>query len=157
MQKQKKDNRPLRKCVRVIIRKGGKIFLGKRMRDNGEFICYDFIGGGVEDGESMKEAVRKECLEEVGVKVGNIVDLKVVDAQYFVLPNPERAKKYAGGEDHYFLADFLAYDKTLHGSEGDAMPYIEVTVHEAIELIKNGPESDYNPARLEALGKVKNH
>ena len=151
----KNDHRPLRKCVRVIVRKGNKIFLGKRLRKNGEFICYDFIGGGVEENETMEEAVTKECLEEIGIRVHNIHALRVVDAQYFVLPNPERAKIYAGGEDHYFLADYLCKDDRLHGKEGDAMPYLEVTPAEAIELIKNGPASDYNPARLEALTKVK--
>jgi len=150
------NKKPLRKCVRIIIRKNNKIVLGKRIKnDTGELICYDFIGGGVDDASSMEEAVRKECLEEVGMAVTNIQKLSVVDSQYFVLPNPERAKIYGGGEDHYFVADFQNNNKSIYNSEGDAMLFEWVTIDQAINKIKNGPESDYNPARLKALNEVK--
>lgn len=150
------DNRPLRKAVRVIIRKGNKIILGRRIKDStGELLSYDFIGGGVDEGETMVEAVIKECLEEVGIKVGNIVELGVVDAQYFTLPNPERAKIYAGGEDNYFLADYEKKDTRLFNTEGDAMPHEYVTVDQAIRMIQHGPFSPYNAARLKALQLVK--
>lgn len=31
--------------------------------------CWDLVGGHVEDGESAEQAVRRECLEELGVRI----------------------------------------------------------------------------------------
>jgi 8-oxo-dGTP pyrophosphatase MutT (NUDIX family) len=150
------SRKPFRKAVRVIIRKGDKIILGKRIQDaTGELLSYDFIGGGVDEGESMEDAVLKECLEEVGIRVKNIQKLSVTSQLEHTFSKPERTAMYAGTEDHYFVADFDKFDKRLHGSEGDAMPHEYVTVDEAIHLIKHAPESDFNPIRLTALDEIK--
>ena len=69
--------------------------------------------------------------------------------------NPVRAKKYRGGEDVWYVADYVKDDHSVHGKEGDALPHIWVDVSKAIEMIKKGPASKYNEARLAALTKVK--
>ena len=151
-----KDTRPLRKAVRVLILyKDGKVMLGKRIDSvTKKLLAYDFIGGGVEEDQSMEEAVKMECLEEVGVRVKNIRKLSVVDSQRFTLSNPARAKIYSGGEDHYFSAEFDAVDNSLLGSQGDIMPHEIVPLAEAKRKILNGPDSPFNPARVSALEEV---
>jgi 8-oxo-dGTP pyrophosphatase MutT (NUDIX family) len=37
--------------------------------------CWDLVGGHVEPGERPEEAVRRECLEEVGVRVRDVVPI----------------------------------------------------------------------------------
>lgn len=36
-------------------------------------------GGGIEDGEDMFEALRRECLEEIGCNIGNIRELGIIE------------------------------------------------------------------------------
>ena len=148
-----KDKRWYRKCVRVAITKGDKVLLGKKIID-GKFVGYEFPGGGVEEGDSLEETVKKECLEEVGISVTNIKHLGISFKYEVNYPNPERAKLYKGGEDTWFSCEFVKFNKELHGIEGDSLPYTWETVPNAINLIKKGPESEYNRPRLEALERL---
>lgn len=148
------DKRGYRQCVRVIITKGDKVLLGKKFI-NDEFIGYEFPGGGVEEGDSLEETVKKECLEEVGIKVTNVTPLGVQFKYDVDYPNPERAKLYRGGEDTFFAAEFVSFDKKIHDSEGDALPYTWETIPNAIKLISKYKESIYTPVRIEALNKIK--
>lgn len=147
------DKRGYRKCVRIIITKGDKVLLGKKII-NSEFVGYEFPGGGIEEGHSLEETVRKECLEEVGIKVTNITSLDIQFKYDVNYPNPERAKLYRGGEDTFFTAEFVSFDKKLHDSEGDALPYTWETIPNAIKLISNYKNSIYTPIRIEALNKI---
>lgn len=52
----------------VIIYKENKVLLQKRADDK----CWGYHGGIVEIGESTEEAVRRELIEEIGVKVGKL-------------------------------------------------------------------------------------
>lgn len=40
--------------------------------------CWDLVGGHVEAGESPYEAVRRECLEEIGVHVHDAVPIPMI-------------------------------------------------------------------------------
>lgn len=148
-----KDTRKYRQCVRIIITKGDKVLLGKKFI-NDEFVGYEFPGGGIEEGYSLEETVRKECLEEVGIKVTNITSLGIQFKYDVNYPNPERAKLYRGGEDTFFTAEFVSFNNKLHDSEGDALPYTWETIPNAIKLISNYKNSIYTPIRIEALNKV---
>lgn len=53
--------------VRAVIIKNGQILALERYKRDDHFWC--FPGGRVEEGESKKEALERECLEEVSVKV----------------------------------------------------------------------------------------
>ena len=147
------DNRTLRPCVRVIIIKKDKVLLGKKFI-KGKFVCYEFPGGGVEEGDSFEFTVVNECLEEVGVSVVNPVRLDLSFSYEVKYPDPKRAALYKGGIDHWYYATYVMEDKRLFNVEGDALPYEWVSVKEAIRKIINGPESLYNAARIEALNKV---
>lgn len=53
--------------VRGILIDGDKITLLKRVR--GEHVFYVFPGGGIEEGEDVEIALKREMLEELGVEV----------------------------------------------------------------------------------------
>lgn len=150
------DKRTYRKCVRVVIIKNNKILLGKQYI-KGEFVYYEFPGGGVEHNDTFEETVKKECLEEVGVLVDNINFLNLQYRYEVNYPKPERAKLYRGGEDNWFSCHYVKEDKSIYGDDNDKLEYIWVTIDEAIKLILNGPESRFNPTRLAALNKIINN
>jgi 8-oxo-dGTP diphosphatase len=59
--------KPIRNSAKAIIIENDKILLTKNKDDFGFF--YLFPGGGQEHGEELKDAVKRECLEEIGQKV----------------------------------------------------------------------------------------
>lgn len=57
-------------CIIVVIKKEGKILLAEHTyRNQGVYAC---IAGFIESGESGEEAVRREVLEETGLKIKNL-------------------------------------------------------------------------------------
>lgn len=66
--------KPIRNSVKAIIIENGKILLNKCDFNDGK-IAYLFSGGGQEFGETFVEALKRECLEELGaqVSVGELV------------------------------------------------------------------------------------
>lgn len=146
---------PLRLVVRVVIFRGDKVCLCRKMQD-GKLVALNFPGGGVETGTDMNamvHAVEMEALEEVGIKVKNIQALGI----NYPAKHPMGAKRehlFSGTDNHYFRADYDGEDHRLLNKEGDAMSYDWVAVKEAIRRIKSGPESQFNEIRLRALNAV---
>ena len=56
----------------MIVNKEGKILLAKSHK---WFDKYTLPGGHIELGETMEEAVEREVKEEVGINVGDVVDV----------------------------------------------------------------------------------
>ena len=65
--------------VRAIIISDNKILTIKRVKK--DIVYFVFPGGGVENGESLEYAMKRECKEELGVeiKIINIFDSKRFD------------------------------------------------------------------------------
>lgn len=79
-----------KKRVRAIIIKQGSVLLIKRVFDDREY--WVFPGGGVELNETNKEALSRECWEELGVKI-EIVKL---------FTKEKSEKKETFGDEEYF-------------------------------------------------------
>ena len=64
--------------VRGIVVENDQLLLIKRvkMENDKENIYYVFPGGGLEDGETLEEGVKREVLEELGI------DVEVLDMRY---------------------------------------------------------------------------
>ncbi|MCB4434917.1 NAD(+) diphosphatase [Alteromonas sp. McT4-15] len=84
-------------CVIVSIHNNEQILLAKGVRHK-EANMYSTLAGFVESGESLEEAVHREILEEVGVKVKN---LRYFNSQPWPFPHSLMVgfiAEYAGGE-----------------------------------------------------------
>ena len=70
--------KPTRRRIEVLVMRGGKVLVAKYYRKTTDEEFYSFPGGGIEDGETGEEAVRRELLEEIGIDVRNVKDLNLV-------------------------------------------------------------------------------
>ena len=60
--------------VAALIRDGDKFMIFQRPSNKTRAFQWEFVGGKVEDGETLEEGLIRECMEEIGVeiKVGDI-------------------------------------------------------------------------------------
>ena len=63
----KMPERPIRTSAKALIVENGKILLTKNSDLLGDFFLMP--GGGQEHGETLVDATKRECLEEIGAKV----------------------------------------------------------------------------------------
>ena len=66
--------------VYAPVRDGAKFIVLEKHR-NGK-TTYDISGGGVEDGETLEEAIKREIKEELNIEVDAIKELGVYDKFY---------------------------------------------------------------------------
>lgn len=68
--------------VAALIRQGDKFMIFQRPVTKTRAFQWEFVGGKVEAGETLEEALIRECMEEIGVtvKVGDI--FMEVDHEY---------------------------------------------------------------------------
>ena len=64
------ESKFVRVGVGVMIFRDGKVLMQKRKGAHGEG-TWSFPGGHLEFGESIEECARRECYEEIGIKVRN--------------------------------------------------------------------------------------
>ncbi len=62
-----------RLCVRGIILNDNSIYLIHRIKPDREY--YTLPGGGIEENESLEDALHREIIEELGIKVNIIKEL----------------------------------------------------------------------------------
>ena len=67
--KQFKAKKALKKSVAGVIFKDNSIFLAKRKGEGDMANYWELVGGKVEDFESLEEALKREFLEELSVKI----------------------------------------------------------------------------------------
>ncbi|MGB4967678.1 MAG: NUDIX hydrolase [Candidatus Saccharimonadales bacterium] len=68
----------MKQAVRAIVTRGDDMLVMKRNKFGSEY--YTLIGGAVEMGESLEDALRRELQEEAGVAVGRVRLVYVEDA-----------------------------------------------------------------------------
>jgi 8-oxo-dGTP pyrophosphatase MutT (NUDIX family) len=118
----KKASETYRPRVELFIHDGNGNVLANRS-DKG----WQFPGGGIEEGQDIFEAARREALEEAGYK---IKALKSLGKEPSMVPWPEWYKEvarkkgrghYEGQKTHAIVARVGKKDDRLYGSEGDAL------------------------------------
>jgi 8-oxo-dGTP pyrophosphatase MutT (NUDIX family) len=81
---------------------------------NTEYGYIDFPGGGVDDGEDIKEALKREAFEETGAVIGELKELGIIKT---IWPadwaknekQRKRFEKYKGDEMHFFTAKVIEF------------------------------------------------
>ena len=118
----KKASETYRPRVELFIHDGKGNVLANRS-DKG----WQFPGGGIEEGQDIFEAARREALEEAGYKIKSP---KALGNEASMVPWPEWYKEvarskgrgqYEGQKTHAIVAQVGKKDNKLYGSEGDAL------------------------------------
>ena len=117
--------KPIRNSVKVIIIKDSKLLATKNEDQFGTF--YLLPGGGQEQGETIYEALRRECLEEISAEV-EIGELKFI-------------REYIG-KNH----EFRKFDSDVHQIE-----YMFLCTLKPGSKLCNGSVPDYNQVGVEWL------
>ena len=111
-----KKNLPLRLGVGVVVlNKENKVFVGKR-KDN-PIDKWQMPQGGVDSGEKLVDAMRRELIEETSIKSIEIIK-EVEDWLDYELPKNLLGKiwkgKYRGQKQKWFIVKFLGSESEVN-------------------------------------------
>ena len=96
----------------VIFNDEGKVFLGRRRNQRG-FWVWQFPQGGIDKGETPKQAAYRELYEETGIEKSRVEMLgKTQDWLYYDLPK-ERQKRWRGQRQKWFAVRFTGKKKHI--------------------------------------------
>ena len=84
----------------ILQRKNGKIWIGERIDRKG---AWQFPQGGVDSGESVKDAMYREMWEEVGVERDQLKIISSKDGYRYKYPSGRKKGSYSGQEQTYYL------------------------------------------------------
>jgi putative (di)nucleoside polyphosphate hydrolase len=91
--------------VAAILRNSaGKILIGEREDRAG---AWQFPQGGVDEGESLVQALARELQEEISVKPSAYRVVHEKGPYYYQFGSGKVVKGFHGKQQHYFLADFI--------------------------------------------------
>jgi ADP-ribose pyrophosphatase YjhB (NUDIX family) len=101
----------LRTSAKAVILHEGRVLLTRCVDATGEWYCCP--GGGQQPGETLAQAVRRECLEETGAIVG-VGDMFCV-LEWHDMPNATHSV------ESYFLCTLQPGSNIGNGAEPDSM------------------------------------
>ncbi|MFH4354479.1 MAG: RNA pyrophosphohydrolase [Neisseriaceae bacterium] len=99
----------------VIVNRHCHVFWGKRVRQ----FAWQFPQGGINDGESLSEAMYRELMEEVGLGPQQVEVLaQTKDWIYYDVPSKwlkkEAGETYRGQKQIWFLLRFVGRDSDIN-------------------------------------------
>jgi nucleoside triphosphatase len=130
--------------VAVVQDERGDYLICKMPADRGVFPGqWGLPGGGIEAGETMEAALRRELREEVGLEVSGVEPQFFTDGHY--------VKSFPGGARREIYMIFLVFACRLAGGEVRLCPEFEEYAWAARSAL---PGYDLNPATLETFRKL---
>jgi len=154
-----RENLPYRKNCEGYLLCNGKVIA----RNTGQGYVV-FPGGGVDEGETPKEALTREAMEETGAIIdGELKELGVIHFDWDenwakTDKQKERYQKFRGEEMHLFSGEVTQMVEPTNPE--DAWPdEPTMSIQQAINIIKSEPFSksmeEYRNAQLAALESLK--
>jgi mutator protein MutT len=132
---------PVQIALALLVR-DGRVLLGHRVATKHAYPdCWDLVGGVVEPGETPRDAVVRECREEIGVEVLDPVPMPYavadpgLDARAFLVTRWDGEPVNVAPEEHddlrWFELDELAGLGLAHpGSERSIVDAVRSTVED---------------------------
>lgn len=149
-----KENKFFRKA-RAIVLKDNKVLVIKIDFADGRPSHYLLPGGGVDEGETIKQTVVRETLEEYGA----IVEPEhFLGKQYYNVPITRNGEKFISKRvEFYYVCKFLRTDETASfGIEGEfsnpEKTYTKTTL--SLDELKNMNSKDLNDMDSKNLAKL---
>ncbi len=106
-----KNEPKLRANVAAILRnREGKILICERIHIRN---AWQFPQGGVEEGETLEQALVRELGEEIGLEPGDFRIVEQRGGYEYSFPSGKK-KGFTGKVQTYFLCDFLAEDSKIN-------------------------------------------
>lgn len=131
-----------RQATRVVLfDQQGLVALGANDWSNGKGLFYSMIGGGIDEGETIEEALLREALEETGCKIKNIRELGVVEERGIGSEKSGRQIQV----NYCFTADVDGEKGEPQYTEKDILDKLQLVwmpLDDAIERLKN-QEDDF--------------
>ncbi len=116
----------------LVLDEEGRVALHRIHRNDifGDENYFETPGGGVDEGETLEQAVIRECKEELGEDIEVLQDLGVVKDAYNLI--------HRKNENHYFLCKKLTQGEKHFVSEGDSLiqETLWVSLDEGIHLLR---------------------
>ena len=98
--------------VAAILRNcAGKILIGERIDRVG---AWQFPQGGVDEGESLTQALARELSEEISLVPSAFRIVTTKGPYFYLFGSGKVVKGFHGKEQHYFLADFTGDPATIN-------------------------------------------
>lgn len=141
-----------RKCVGIVVCKNHKILLCERKDIPDE---WQFPQGGIENGENLIEAARRELAEETSITSVEVVDMIDKPLRYVFPPQIKKGSKlkYDGQDMQWVLFRFTGKDSeiNLHTQEPEFRRYVWENIDEAPKKIVEFKRNVY----IEVVKKFK--
>ena len=148
-----------RACVGImLLNQDGKVFVGERGDAPGS---WQMPQGGIDEGEDVEQAGRRECFEEIGVR-----DIEIIATTdhwlMYDLPDELRRRiwggRFKGQKQKWILARFLGNDSQIdleqHGpAEFSAWRWVDVS--ELLPLIVPFKRDTYRAVLREFADFIK--
>ncbi len=122
----KTDELPYRPCAGIMLANmQGQVFVGQRIDKAPEGDAWQMPQGGIDKGETAREAALRELTEETGI-TPDLVDViaESTEEHYYDLPPELMGKiwggKYRGQRQSWFLMRFKGQDKDIDIATGHA-------------------------------------
>lgn len=148
-----KTKRPYRKIARCVLIHDGRVLAQK---GDGHLVLP---GGGVDPGESVGAAAKREVMEETGAVISKLIPFHVVRVKWTPAwastpKRKERFGKFEGEEEHIFIGRVSRFSKPT-SSEGDAWKGVKtMSVERAVAFAEASLGQQTHEFQLMQMAKI---